>query len=146
MPARRPMKIEIPEQKKFVHECVIPIRWGDMDAMNHVNNTNYFRYLETARIDWMAQSGMMPKGGAGEGWVIANAFCNFIRQLEFPGDVRVRTYVSNPGRVTLDTWATIERTDEPGVVYAAGGATLIWVDFAAQKARTMPDWVRALAD
>ena len=31
----------------------IPIRWGDMDAMNHVNNTTYFRYLETCahRLD-----------------------------------------------------------------------------------------------
>ena len=25
---------------------VIPIRWGDMDAMGHVNNTIYFRYFE----------------------------------------------------------------------------------------------------
>jgi acyl-CoA thioester hydrolase len=30
---------------------VIPIRWGDMDAMGHVNNTIYFRYFETIRID-----------------------------------------------------------------------------------------------
>jgi acyl-CoA thioester hydrolase len=47
------MKIELPEHKKLVYEMTIPIRWGDMDAMNHVNNTTYFRYLETMRIDWM---------------------------------------------------------------------------------------------
>ncbi|PZQ66342.1 MAG: thioesterase, partial [Variovorax paradoxus] len=29
------MKIEIPETKKLVYEMVIPIRWGDMDAMGH---------------------------------------------------------------------------------------------------------------
>ena len=45
------MKIEIPERKKLVYEMTIPIRWGDMDAMNHVNNTTYVRYLETSRID-----------------------------------------------------------------------------------------------
>jgi acyl-CoA thioester hydrolase len=28
-------------------------------------------------------------------------------------------------------------------VYAAGGATTIWVDFPAQKAAPLPDWVRA---
>ena len=39
------MKIEIPEIKKKVHEMIIPIRWGDMDAMGHVNNTVYFLYL-----------------------------------------------------------------------------------------------------
>ena len=29
------MKLELPERKKLVHELVIPIRWGDMDAMGH---------------------------------------------------------------------------------------------------------------
>src|SRR6218665_2194817 len=48
-----PMKIDLPERKKLVHEMRFPVRWGDMDAMGHVNNTVYFRYLETARIDWM---------------------------------------------------------------------------------------------
>ena len=54
------MKFELPEQKKLIFEMVIPIRWGDMDAMGHVNNTTYFRYLETCRIDWMRAAGCMP--------------------------------------------------------------------------------------
>ena len=45
------MKLELPERKKLVHTLHMPIRWGDMDAMGHVNNTLYFRYLEIARID-----------------------------------------------------------------------------------------------
>ena len=45
------MKIEIPEIKKLVFEMLMPIRWGDMDAMGHVNNTVYFRYMETARVE-----------------------------------------------------------------------------------------------
>ena len=40
------MKLELPQDKKLVHEMTMPIRWGDMDAMGHVNNTLYFRYLE----------------------------------------------------------------------------------------------------
>jgi acyl-CoA thioester hydrolase len=36
----------------------------------------------------------------------------------------------------------MELTSEPGVVCAAGGATTIWVDFPAQKAKTLPDWLR----
>ena len=46
------MTFEIPENKKLVYEMSIPVRWGDMDAMGHLNNGTYFRYLETARIDW----------------------------------------------------------------------------------------------
>lgn len=74
--------------------------------------------------------------------MIVNAFCNFYRQLEYPGDIRVRLYVSDPARATFDTWATIERLDQPGVVHAAGGATVIWVDFQAQQSRTLPEWLR----
>jgi len=137
------MKIEIPEAKKLVFEMRFPVRWGDMDAMGHVNNTVYFRYLETARIDWLVSVGCNPDP-QGQGPVIVNAFCNFYRQLEYPADVLLKLYVSDPGRTTFETWGTMERVDQPGVVCAAGGATTIWVDFPRQKATDLPDWMRAL--
>ncbi|HSV55022.1 MAG TPA: acyl-CoA thioesterase [Burkholderiaceae bacterium] len=139
------MKIVIPEVKKLVFQMTIPIRWGDMDAMHHVNNTTYFRYLETVRIDWMRSIGCQPDP-KGEGPVIVNAFCNFYKQLEYPGDVLVKMYVSDPGRTTFESWGTMERTDAPGVICAAGGATTIWVDFPKQKATTLPDWLRAIIE
>jgi acyl-CoA thioester hydrolase len=82
------MRIEIPDKKKWVYEKVSPIRWGDMDAMGHLNNGSYFRYLETARIDWFTQLGCSPLPTGG-GPVIINAFCNFYKQLEYPGDVLI---------------------------------------------------------
>lgn len=137
------MKIDIPEKKKLVFEMCIAIRWGDMDAMGHVNNASYFRYLETVRIDWMHSIGCVPDP-KGEGPVIVNAFCNFYKQLEYPGNVLVKMYASDPGRTTFETWGTMERVDQPGVIYAAGGATTIWVNFPTQKASTLPDWLRAI--
>ena len=137
------MRFELPEQKKLTLEMVIPIRWGDMDAMGHVNNTIYLRYLEIVRLEWLFKVGGPPDRG-GFGPVIVNAFCNFIRQLEFPGDVLARHYVANPGRSSFDTFITLERTDEPGVIYAEGGATTVWTDFKAQKSVPLPDWMRAL--
>ena len=137
------MKIEIPEQKKLVHEALLPIRWGDMDAMGHVNNATYFRYMETARIDWFRSIGCVPDA-QGEGPVIVNAFCNFYRQFEYPDEVLLKMYVSDPGRTTFESWATMEKVAEPGVVCAAGGATTIWVNFPQQKAVGLPDWIRAI--
>ena len=137
------MKIIIPDDKKLVCELIIPIRWGDMDAMGHLNNGSYFRYMETIRIDWMCAIGCKPDPSI-EGPVIVNAFCNFYKQLEYPGDVLVKMYVSEPARSTFETWVTMERVDQPGLVCAAGGATTIWVDFPAQKSKTLPDWMRAI--
>ena len=139
------MKFEIPEKKKLIYEMIIPIRWGDLDAMGHLNNGAYFRYLETARIDWMYSIGCVPDP-AGVGPVIVNAFCNFYKQLEYPGDVRLKMFASDPARTTFETWGTMERADMPGVICAAGGATTIWVDFPAQKSRPLPDWLRPLVD
>ena len=137
------MRIEISEDKKLVFESRQSVRWGDMDAMGHVNNAMYFRYLETARIDWFSAVGFRPDP-QGQGPVIVNAFCNFYRQLEYPGDILVSLYVSDAARTTFETWATIEKLSEPGVVCAAGGATTIWVDFPRQKAVELPDWIRKL--
>ena len=38
-------------KKKLIHVTRMPIRWGDMDAYGHVNNTVYFRYMEQARVE-----------------------------------------------------------------------------------------------
>jgi len=137
------MRIEIPEHKKLVYEMDMSIRWGDMDAMGHLNNTSYFRYFETIRIDWFSSLGQVP-GPAKEGVVIVNAFCNFYRQVEYPGTVRLKMYASDPARTTFETWVTMERVDLPGVIHAAGGATTMWVDFPKQKSMPLPDWLRAI--
>ena len=137
------MRITIPDNKKLVYQQVIPVRWGDMDAMGHLNNGSYFRYLETVRIDWMTSIGCQPVP-TGEGPVILNAFCNFYKQIQYQGDVLVKMYASEPTRSTFESWATLERTDMPGVIHAEGGATTVWVNFPAQKSAPMPDWLRAL--
>jgi uncharacterized protein YceH (UPF0502 family)/acyl-CoA thioesterase FadM len=143
-PAPAPsLRFFVPTEKKLTHEMIIPIRWGDMDAMGHVNNTVYFRYMEVARLDWLFRVGGRPDP-LGTGPVIVNAFCNFIRQLEFPGDVLARHYVANPGRSSFDTYITLERSDTPGVVCAECGSKTVWTDFAAQKSVPLPDWMRAL--
>jgi acyl-CoA thioester hydrolase len=137
------MRFELPAEKKLVFEMRLPIRWGDMDAMGHVNNTVYFRYLEVVRLDWLFSLGISPNP-QGEGPVIVNAFCNFIRQLEFPGEVQARLFVAAPGRSSFDTYTTLERVDTPGVVYAEGGAKTVWTDFRLQKSVPLPDWMRAV--
>lgn len=76
------------------------------------------------------------------GPVIANAFCNFIRQLEYPGDVIVHTYVGAVGRSSFDPYHDKRRSDQPDVVSANGGATVMWVDFAAQRSVPVPESLR----
>jgi acyl-CoA thioester hydrolase len=136
------VRLELPKEKKWVFDMDVPIRWGDMDVMGHVNNTLYFRYLEVARLEWMYSLGVKSLPQAA-GPVIANAFCNFIRQVSYPGTVRVRTYVSAPGRSSFETWHEVMRTDDVETICATGGATVVWADMVAEKSVPLPDFMRA---
>ncbi|ESS14967.1 acyl-CoA thioester hydrolase, YbgC/YbaW family [Betaproteobacteria bacterium MOLA814] len=134
------MRLDLPGEKKHVFDMVLPIRWGDMDAMGHVNNTVYFRYMETVRLEWMFNIGIAPDP-QGQGPVILNAFCNFYKQLSYPGDVLVKLFVSEPKRSTFETWCTLELAAQPDAIHAAGGATVVWVDFPKQKSADLPPWL-----
>lgn len=136
------MKLAPPEDKRLIHTMLVPIRWGDMDAMGHVNNTLYLRYMECARIQLMEENGFAVNP-AGEGFVIANLFCNFIRQLEYPGEVLVKSYVGAIGHSSFDLYHELLRTDDAsGTLYANGGATMVWLDFPNQKSLPMPQRLR----
>lgn len=136
------MRFELPAEKTLCYEMRIPIRWGDMDMMGHVNNAVYFRYLETVRVEWLHSIGAAPNP-LGQGPVIVNAFCNFLQQLAYPGEVLARHYVANPGRSSFDTFITLERCDQPGVICAEGGATTVWIDIQTGRSVPMPEWLRA---
>lgn len=119
-----------------------PIRWGDMDALGHVNNTVYFRFMEQARIEWVYS---LEAGGgyrAGTGPVIVNASCTFLVPLVYPGEVTVRMYLGEPGRSSV---ATHYELDEGGKRAAEGAAKMVWIDLASGRSVTLPDIVRAAA-
>jgi acyl-CoA thioester hydrolase len=125
--------------KKLVHTERIPIRWGDMDAMGHVNNTVYFRYMEQARIGWF--DALLPRG---EAWtrtaiVIANATCNFRRAINYPGDVEVKVFSDAPGGSSVVTHYELH---VGGELHADGLATVVFVDAVKQKPVRIPEDIR----
>lgn len=130
-------------ERTLVHVARMPIRWGDMDAMGHVNNAVYFRYLEQARIEWFAQIDCIPAPENGTGAVIINAHCTFLQQLKFPGSIEVATYVGPLGRSSFETVQEIRRVDALHELAAEGGAKIVWIDYAQAKSLPMPDDVRA---
>ena len=111
--------------------------------MGHVNNTSYFRYMESVRIDWFKEIHELPDP-QGVGPVIINAFCNFHQSLVYPGDVRVKMFASDPGRSSFETWVTLAYEHQPEVLYATGGATTIWVDMKSHKSVPLPDHIRQM--
>ena len=136
---RRPMA----EERTLAHVARIPIRWGDMDAMGHVNNIVYFRYMEQTRISWFES--LVPPGQAwkASGIVIANATCNFRRAMTYPGTVEVKLFVGAPGRTSIGTYYEM-RVDEDPEPYADGSATVVFIDMQSQRPMPIPERIRSL--
>ena len=129
--------------RTMVHTTRLPIRWGDMDAMGHVNNTVYFRYMEQARIEWLyacaQRLGVAPYQS--EGPVVVNASCTFHSPLTYPGEAEVRMFVGVPGRSSVESYYEVWMDDRK---YADGAAKMVWIDLASAKSAPIPEALRAL--
>src|SRR5690606_2372134 len=101
-----------------IFECVLPLRWGDQDALHHVNNTLYFRYVGEARALLYLQAGM-PVPGVYDA-VLVHASCDVLRPWLYPGTAVVKLVFVKFGRTSMEYDFVIERQDDPGVVYARG--------------------------
>lgn len=114
------------------------IRWGDMDALGHVNNCVYFQFCEDGRIAYFEALGLdrlrtRPTDGPG----MVQAGLNFRRQLKYPGTVRIETHCTAVGSKSFTlSYSIYDESD--GAVSADGSSVCVWVDYAAGKAMPLP--------
>ena len=120
------------------------VRFGDLDAMRHLNNVVFLRYFETARISYLRHlvPGHDPVGPETEGFGLIFAEChvNYRAPVHYDehlaiactvGDVR-RSSFRVPFRMTVDDRLAAE-----------GYGVLVGFDYTAQQARPLPDDLRA---
>lgn len=119
------------------------LRWGELDALRHLNNVAYFRYFEEARIHWFATLGI-EYGEDGEGPILANIETRFIKPALYPEDVVIELRTGRVGNSSFVLAHTMRSATDPSVVYATGEAVLVWIDIAAGTSRPLPDRIRAL--
>ncbi len=131
----------MPGTSKLLQTSVCPIRWGDMDAQGHVNNTVFFRYMEQARIDWLDGFGWLSTQRT-HNIVIVHAACTFLLPVVYPGVVETRVYAAEPGRSSIETTYEM-RVQGDDRICAHGSAKLVWVDAVTGKSSPLPDELRA---
>lgn len=120
----------------------IPVAWGEMDALNHVNNVSFFRYLETARVAFIRALGVdVSDRRRGLGFILQHAECRFRRPVNFPDTLRVTASLVSIGddRFTLEHQVISTATDH---VAAVGRGTIVTYDYAAHAKVSIPPIVR----
>jgi len=130
--------------RQLVLTSHIPVRWGDMDALGHVNNTVYFRYAEQARIDWLDSIGVRDIVDVEEGVVIVNASCTFLKPIAYPATVEIRTLIGKPGRSSLPTYYEMRCVGDADTLYAEGASKIVWWNPRTGKSLPLPDFIREI--
>ena len=119
----------------------MPVRWRDLDAFNHVNNSKYLSYLEEARLQWML-------GIPGQGMddqvapVVAAAHLNYRRPIEWPNEVAIELFVERLGNTSVSIGHRIIAASDSDVTYCDGNVVLVWIDRDSGRAAPLPDAVR----
>lgn len=129
--------------RRLVSTTTMPLRWGDMDSFGHANNTVYFRFFEEARIRWLS-SLELGEEYAHTGPVIINTSATFLKELNYPATIEVKTYVGKAGNSSIENFHVLADADT-GEVYCEGAAKIVWTDREKKKSTPLPAPLRALA-
>jgi acyl-CoA thioester hydrolase len=143
-------RIEVPADPRdlsgdFPHRLHIDVRFGDTDAMGHVNNARYLTYCESARVDYWERVTGRPFAivthGAVESMILADIKVTF-RSPAFAGEVlTVESRVGRLGRTsfTLDHRITAPDSDRGRArLVATAEAVQVLFDYASGRPLELP--------
>ena len=135
---------ELNKLKEGFHVWItLPVQWGDQDAFQHVNNTVYLRWFESARIAYGNQALMeLSVEGRKIGPILAAISCNYRRQLTFPDTVHIGARVTRIGNSSLKMEHRVI-SEALGAIAAEGDSTLVAFDYTLQRPVPVSDAVRA---
>ncbi len=109
----------------------MPVRWGDLDAQNHVNNTVFFRFVEEARVQLFREAGLA--FGDNKVGLLAHASCDFLKPVLYPATIVVQLVLTHVGRSSMHFDAILECQDDPGVPVATGKNVVVGADVATGR-------------
>lgn len=126
--------------KPVLFRMPVALRWRDLDAFNHVNNSNFLTYLEEARIRWFASWG-------GE-WVsetmaplLAAVQLNYRMPIPYPSDVVVELFTDRLGTSSVTIGHRI-MSEDGATMYCDGHVVVVWIERASGRPIPLPQAVR----
>ena len=123
--------------------ATIGVRWRDLDAFNHVNNSSYLTYLEEARLQWMEQASVCISAHSAP--VLAASTLQYRRAIEWPASLHVELRCARLGNSSLTLAHRIVDAGDNAVLYCEGEVVMVWTDPATGKAVPLPDAIRSAA-
>ena len=127
----------------FRHHVRVPIRYGDLDTLGHVNNTSYLTYTEQARIMYVRDMGLWDGYVSNLGLIVARICTDYKLALRLEDEaVEVWTRVSRLGNKSFTLDYVLNRTLD-GTTAATSEIVMVAYDYQQDITVTIPDDWRA---
>ena len=129
-------------EREFPVLIELPVAWGEMDAMGHVNNVVYFRYFESARLAYFEHVGFLAEmKRSGIGPILRSTRCDFRQALTYPDRVWVG---ASAGELGEDRFVMRYRivSESSTRVAAEGDGLVVAYDYRALKKAPLPEAIR----
>lgn len=121
----------------------LAVRWRDLDAFNHVNNSNFLTYLEEARLQWLQNvrdwfsEDSMP--------VLAASELNYRQPIGWPVSLHIELRCARLGTSSMTVAHRIVDALDPHRLYCDGHVVMVWMNPATGKAVPLPEAIRTAA-
>jgi acyl-CoA thioester hydrolase len=120
------------DEDLFYHWKEIPVRFRDLDPLNHVNNALFNTYLEEARISFLGKVGKMQSEFTdGKTFVLVKSTIEYLNQITFPSSVLVGTGVGKIGNSSINAIQAIYNSKTKDLLCVAETKD-VWFDITNQ--------------
>ena len=120
----------------------IPVAWGEMDALGHVNNAVYFKYFETARMAYFAELELLAHmETTGVGPILASTHCKFKRPVKYPDTLSIGVRAADLQEDRFVSHYRIVSKAQKAVV-ADGEGLIVTYDYSRNLKAPIPDVIR----
>ncbi|HSB80300.1 MAG TPA: thioesterase family protein [Candidatus Methylomirabilis sp.] len=133
----------LPVRADFPFWWSVTVRWGDMDAMGHVNNMMYLQYLESARVGYFEALGWGGRlvNGRKQGPVVVSQTFNYRRQVVYPDELEVGVHCQEiRNRSFILAYGVFRKGSD--LLVGDGITVTVWLDYGTGKAVEIPSSLR----
>src|SRR5690348_14297183 len=123
------------------------VRFGDLDAMQHMNNVEFLRFFETARIDYVRTlvPDRAPTSRHTFGFIFAECHISYRSPAFYDEEIRTYVWASELKRSSIRLEFEM-RSETDDRLVAEGWGVLVGYDYEKGKAEPIPDELRARID
>lgn len=114
------------------------VAWGDMDAFGHVNNVMYYRYIESARIEYFDRLNVFDQDVL---TVVASSQCKYLKPVFYPDVLHIGARVEEMRNSAIRMHYVLFSQQQQQIV-ADGEAVIVFVDKVAMKKALIPQQLR----